>query len=297
MQSLVAGLAESESTTGTIITALAVSPDAADLVVVRGATPRTTVHLVLNQDDQFSRRTLVWPDTVLRLLPRGIAGAWQEVTAFSLDHPPATALRPWTDGVDTTQLVLRPPIEVPLVMWVTHTFDTTAARARYDASQVDKFWRAHPTGLRVGNVRIEKLLEYEGKIHTCDDIPGFCQPDALNVYYLANQVIMENAARPAGQCSARSVLMGINHFAFDPIYELLLAHEIVHAFGLGHLADASNIMSNGWPPGGGLTAGQIYLMHFQSTGTANAVLKEHSVGVRNCYSTLSHCPPVTFVGW
>jgi hypothetical protein len=294
-QQIAAALAAPGANARTTVSATAVSPDAADLVVLRGATSGK-VNVLINQDDSYTRHTLAWPDTVLRLLPRGEHGTWQEVTAFSFDHPPATALRPWTAGVDTVHLALRAAIAVPFTMWVTHEFDTTAARARYDASQVDKFWRSHMTGLRVGPVRIERLLEYERKIFLCSDIPGDHDPAAINVYYLANQINELGGARPAFQCSASKLLMGINFFAFDPSYQNLLAHEAGHAFGLDHIADPSNVM-NGWPLGSNLTTGQIYLMHFQSTGTANAVLKAHTVGVRNCYSTLTHCPSQTFVAW
>ena len=93
------------------------------------------------------------------------------------------------------------------------------------------------------------------------------------------------------------MLVAPNFYAFDPMYQLYLAHDVGHAFGLEHIADASNLMSISFPPGGGLTTGQIYRMHFQNTGTANVVLRAHTVGVRNCYSTVTHCPAQTFVGW
>ena len=295
-QQLAASLADVDESIRTIVTATAVSRDAADLVIVRGATAGET-KILLAQDATYERYTLTWPDTILRLLPRGPLGNWQEVTAFSMDHPPETALQPWTERVDTVRLTLRASMAVPFTMWVTHDFDTTAARARYDAAQVDKFWRSHPTGLRVGAVRIQNLTQYQGKIFGCTDVPGFHDASAVNVYYLANQIADGSAARPAYECSASTVLMGINFFAFDPIYELLLAHEMGHAFGLDHVPDGSNVMSNGWPPGGNLTTGQIYRMHFQSTSTANAVLNARTLGVRNCFSTLAHCPAETFVGW
>lgn len=292
-QQMAATLAETGSSTQTIALATAVSPDAADLVIVRGATSGE-LYVLLNQDDGYARYTLAWPDTVLRLLPRGRFGSWQEVTVFSANHPPATVLQPWTAGVDTVQLILRAPIVVPFTMWVTQDFDTTAVRARYDAAQVDKFWRSHTTGLRVGTLRIEKVLGYEKKTFGCADVPPVRDTAAINVYYTGNPV---EGGRPAFQCSASVMLMGTNFFAFDAIYELLLAHEVGHAFGLDHVADASNVMRDAWPPGGVLTTGQIYRMHFQNTGTANAVLRAHTVGVRNCYSTLTHCPPQTFTAW
>jgi len=290
-QQISAALADDGPSTQTIALATAVSPDAADLVIVRGATSGD-VQVLLNQDDVYTRYRLTWPDTVIRLLPRGQFGSWQEVTAFSAEHPPVTALQPWTAGIDTVRLILGAPIVVPFTMWVTNDFDTTSVRARYDAAQVDKFWRSHLTGLRVGPVRIENLAAYQGKIAQCADVP-VRDTTAINVYYLASQI-------PGGtslQCSASVVLVAPNFYAFDPMYQLYLAHDVGHAFGLEHIADASNLMSISFPPGGGLTTGQIYRMHFQNTGTANVVLRAHTVGVRNCYSTVTHCPAQTFVGW
>jgi hypothetical protein len=76
------------------------SPNAADRVVIRGMTSGS-VGLVIRQDAFTWNYTLIYPDTVLRLLPRGPANdgpagsaSWQEVTAFSLGHPPATRCSP-----------------------------------------------------------------------------------------------------------------------------------------------------------------------------------------------------------
>ena len=69
---------------GVIVFATAVPPSDADLIVVRGATPGQ-INVVMNQDDIVSTYQLVWPDTVMRLLPRQRVGNWEE----SSERPPA----------------------------------------------------------------------------------------------------------------------------------------------------------------------------------------------------------------
>jgi hypothetical protein len=301
VQELNASLADDPSATPTSIIATGVSPSAADLVVVRGATPGGTVRLLVREESSSLSYTLTWPDTVLRLLPHeptnvgpASAPAWQEVTAFSLGHAPATAPHPWTSDADTVELTLRAPIAVPFTVWVTHDFDTTAVRARYELANLDVFWRSNMTGLRVGTVRIENVPELVGTLELCSDERRRFDQTAMNVYYMNTMI----DGRAAITCDATTVIMGMTTiWSFSTVYAYLLAHEVGHALSLNHVPDAANHMNGSPGIGSRITTGQIYRMHFHYWGTLNSVLKVHPVGERNCNLPISRCPAETFEGW
>ena len=101
-QQLTVRLVDSPSTTEQRIVATAVPLSAADVVLITGATSGT-IGVLVRKDAGIVPYTLLWPDTVLRLLPRSADGTSEEVTAFTVGHPPVAVLQPWTDGVDTVR--------------------------------------------------------------------------------------------------------------------------------------------------------------------------------------------------
>ncbi len=277
-----------------------VSPDRADLVIVRGLTSGDTQFVI--REGFFSwTYALQWPDTVLRLMPHaprsdgpGGIPSWQEVTAFHASHAPATAITPWTDNVDVVILEMKQPVRVPITVWVTHDFDETSARAVYDLANLNLAWSSEKTGLQVGTVRIENAPDMSG-LGSCSDQPLRADPDAMNIYYVNRQI---EDGRPAYQCSPSRVMMGMNTvWSYSPIYRTLLAHEIGHAMALGHVSDTTNVMNGSPVLGGHFTAGQIYRMHFDSYGTLPSVLHLNTAAARNCLSWVSQCPDVGFDNW
>jgi hypothetical protein len=278
-----------------------VSPALADLVVVRGLASGSA-RLIVREEDATALHVLSWPDTVLRLLPLapkpdGPAGlpSWQEVTAFTDVHRPATVLQPWTAGVDTVRLDMRPPVQVPFAIWITHSFEETAARARHDLRNLDQVWSTERTGLRVGTVRVEDATSRDGKIRQCSDDLLPIDPDVINVYYVNTQV---ESGRPAYACGPATVLMGMNTiWSYSPEHRTLLAHEVGHVMSLVHVDDDTNVMSGSPVLGGRFTPGQVYRMHFDAWGTLNSILRLNTSVARNCYSWLSRCPAATFQPW
>lgn len=271
--------------------AVAVSVDAADVVLMTGATSGS-IGVLVRQDDGVVPHTLVWPDTILRLLPRTAQGTWEEVTAFTTGHPPVSVLHPWTDAVDTVRLAFSAPIEVPFTIWITHDFDTTAARARHDLDALDTFWRSHMIGLRVGRVRVDSAPNL---LFICNQgTPASYDAATINVYY------MDYRGNP-DTCSAHIIRMaGNNPQSFADEYSLILAHEVGHAMALNHVSETRNVMYPGPdpPPGSGLTTGQIYWMHFDAAGALNSIVGVHPAAERNCQLPLFvHCPPQTFAVW
>jgi len=288
-QQLTVRLVDSPSTTEQRIVATAVPLSAADVVLITGATSGT-IGVLVRKDAGIVPYTLLWPDTVIRLLPRSADGTSEEVTAFTVGHPPVAVLRPWTDGVDTVRVAFRPPIEVPFTIWIAYDFDTTAARARHDLAALDGFWGTQMTGLRVGRVRVDSapslFFECGG------DTRGYYDRATINVYYM-------KYVTPPEACDAHIIRMHqTNPASFLGEYALILAHEAGHTLSLDHVFDTGNVMWPQSPPGRGLRTGQIYWMHFHDWGALNAVVGVHPAGERNCnIQVLSHCPAQTFSMW
>ena len=289
-QHLAVSLPDAPSSREQLALAQALGLDAADLVVMSGATSGT-IGVLIRQDDGIVPYTLTWPDTVLRLLPRTAQGTWEEVTVFTVGHPPVSVLHPWTDGVDTVRVAFRSPIAVPVTVWIATDFDTTAARARFELAGVDRFWASHMVGLRVGRTRIESAPNL---LFTCGgDTRGYFDNTAINVYYI------DYSGGPEA-CDAHIIRMSTrNALAFAPDHELVLAHEMGHAMSLDHIGDQDNVMWPGAVPvGNGLRTGQIYWMHFHYWGSLNTVVGVHPVAERNCNITvIAHCPPQTLAVW
>jgi len=288
LQQLSVSIVDAPSPRPQRVFAQAFSFDAADRIVISGTTSGT-IGLLVRTDETVLPYTLLWPDTVLRLLPRAAEGSSEEVTAFTVGHPPVSVLRPWTDGVDTVRIAFRSPIAVPFAIWITHDFDTTAARARHDLAALDAFWRSRMTGLWVGPLRVDSAPNL---LFECGEgTRGYFDGAAINVYYL-------KIGSPVA-CDARIIRMHVNNpLSFADKYDLILAHEVGHALSLDHVGDAGNVMWPDSPPGGGLTTGQIYWMHFHSWGALNSVVGIHPTGERNCnVLVLSRCPAQTFTAW
>ena len=286
-QHLTVKLADAPEIAEQSVVAHAVSLDDAELVVIAGATSGN-IGLVLRTDDAVRTYTLTWPDTILRLLPRSSAGTWEEVTAFTVGHPPVAVVRPWTDLVDTIHIAFQAPIQVPFVIWLTTDFDTTAVRAQHDLQWLDWQWRIQMTGLRVGQVRIDSAPDFS---FNCGETTSpYYDATAINVFYTKNPSPFA--------CDARVIRMHATHpLTFTDPYRFVMAHEVGHTLSLDHATDSLNVM---WPqarPGAKLTTGQIYNMHFSDWGALNSVLGRRPPGTRNCRVTALFCPAQTFAEW
>lgn len=299
-QQLAVSLAESDANAipATLVDAFGVALDAADLVVINGLTSGSA-GVLIQEDHALETYALSWPDTVLRFLNRESKGVWQQVTVFSVGHPPEARVRPWTERVDTVRLVLRAPIAVPFTIWSTQNLDTTAAKSSIDLANMDAFWRSHMTGLVVGKIRIESAPALRNAGY-CRDVPGssVADPAAINVYYLGVQPESGNSGY---NCSPGIVLIGTNSpLGFQKPGDLLLAHETGHALSLDHLSNPSTVMYPVWPPANGLTTGQIYWMHFNGNSALNVVLGIHPAAEHNCALPLAaqrYCPAQELTVW
>ena len=286
-QHLTVSLADAPGVAEQRVTGHAISLDVAERIVITGATAGN-IGLLVRTDEVVRTYTLTWPDTILRLLPRSSEGTWEEITAFTVGHPPVAIIRPWTDLVDTVRVEFKAPIQVPFVIWLTTDFDTTAVRARHDLQWLDWQWRNQMTGLRVGQVRIDSAPGFS--FNCGQSTEPYYDPTAINVFYTTNPSPFA--------CDARVIRMHATHpLTFADGYQFVMAHEVGHTLSLIHATDPLNVMWPQSPHQAKLTTGQIYHMHFHDWGALNSVLGRRAPGTRNCNLGASYCPGQTFSEW
>lgn len=271
--------AEANAIPSALVEARALALDAADLVVINGLTSGSA-GVLIQEEQAIETYTISWPDSMLHLLPRETKGAWQQITIFSVGHPPEARIRPWTERVDTVHVALRAPIAVPFTIWSTQNLDTTTAKAAIDLANMDAFWRSHMTGLIVGKVRIDTAPALRNAGYCRDVVGGPIDAAAINVYYIG---VGPEGGNNGYNCTPGVTLIGPNPpLGFQAPGNLLLAHETGHAFSLDHLSFPSTVMFPVYPPANGLTTGQIYWMHFNGNSALNAVLGIHPKAEHNC---------------
>jgi len=256
----------SAATGSAFINAEALVNPSSDVAIVRNAASATVTVLLLGDRSNPEGRRLSLPDSVVYLAQydplETEAPAW--MAAFSRGAPPTVMAPAWTARSDTIPLAFAPTFKISLTVLVLETFEQNSAIARRDVNATAAFWRNNPWGLELGDVRIVDATEFANSPVSCSSYPVAPDPNTINIYYATNAQI---GTFGGFACSARLVLIRPQ---FSAPTQFLLAHELGHTFGLGHVLDASNFM-NPSAANGGVTTGQIFDAHLSPLSAINAV--------------------------
>jgi hypothetical protein len=220
----------------------------ARVVIVQGGSPRNA--LLVGSRHHFA------PD----LAPA--AGDW--VMAFGRGRAPVVAPLEFTDDPDTLTLTLRDPLQVDITIWVFEFFGGNRAAAEREVNRTSLFWSAARWGLRMGDVQYKDATDYSGPAIQCGALPGFADPDRINVY------LTEAWPAPMAygvRCTPTQIIMKPSEMNDS---RRVLAHEIGHSFGLVHDASTSNFM-HPLSLGGAGNIGQIHFAHFSDASVLNAI--------------------------
>jgi len=257
---------------------------------------------------------------------RSAGACSSEVAIFSENHAMALEQTAWTDGADTLTISLRPPIDVPVSVWIAG--GTPEEEVKRHTKRTNELYRMNRVGVRfvfdIKNVSDNPAavsIIMSGIDATTRDDPKctgniakiqkspFYTPKALNVYYVnlpdfrgRNCALLSTPA--ASECpDAPNQPKGdgsINYFGKDANLATL-AHEFGHAFGLrpgpcgGHTDPLPEFNSRNIMTGVGgdehrdhFTLGQVFRMNTQADRWGGTVLTEK--GLRP--GAGRHCPPL-----
>lgn len=198
----------------------------------------------------------------VRLLPREDLSAEEDVVVFASDRPPAFITSNWQPGSDTLAIDFAAIRSVPLTIWLMGEFGQLSDRAQRDLNSTSVLWSGNPFGLRLGDVTIVDASAYVLSTPSCGSVPVE-DPETINVYYSSQAATMGFVGYA---CSQRRILMR----PVGTAGTTLLAHELGHAFGLGHVEDRDNFM-HPIATGSKVTIGQIYRSHFAEWSALNTV--------------------------
>ncbi|HUF66193.1 MAG TPA: hypothetical protein VMM17_09465 [Gemmatimonadaceae bacterium] len=257
------------------VPASAIDPADADYLLVSNAGDGNVITLFLGYDGQASYYGYFWPARVevqsypvtngfVRLLPREALFADEDVVVFTPGRPPAIAKTSWQAGSDTVHVGFAATRSVPLTIWLLGDFGSLSDRVQQDLNATNLLWSSNPFGLVLDNVTINDASAHALTSPSCASVPVE-DPSAINVYY---SVAADAMGFVGYACSQRRILMR----PVIPPGTMLLAHELGHAFGLGHVEDRDNFM-HPIAIGGKATIGQIYRSHFAEWSALNLVYR------------------------
>lgn len=267
-----------------------------DVIVVRGARAPLEGALVLR--DQSAALVVAEeharPDTVIPLRLRGERGPDTTLVAvFPGLRRPVLREVGWTDGADSVIVELAPPVGIDLEVTL-HVDTTTAAFDREFDGVADhlaamrRIWAEQGAGLVLDSVahfdqsgqgRVDVVSDrIEDEV--CDQPAG----DVVRVEYVHT---IDDGGFSGYACSPDDAFM-----TFTVGNERLLAHELGHVFDLNHVP--TGLMNPGGGSGEGLTAGQIFRLHFDEESAVNAVFGAHPEEVRRRCDVAGRCLPPDF---
>lgn len=272
------------------VTATALDPGEADVVVVHGASGPLRGVLLMRPFPSGGVeivQSIVSPDTVVRLRPtQGPA----DVVVFAGAERPLLESVAWTEAPDTAHVTLLPSVAVDVV------FDIRAGdpqqqrstmQAQLDATE--RIWEREGMGLRLGEVTFLDNTAEPGLVDVSSS--GLCSGGGLGDAVLVTLVATIDGGRYDGWgCWSGRVYLSLGTYR----HPNLLAHELGHTFTLLHTATGMMYPNS---PGTDVRDGETFRAHFHVSSVLNTIFASQPVQTRRaCHPDprTSPCLPEDF---
>jgi hypothetical protein len=228
-----------------------------------------------------------------------------EVIAFTKGRPPTIKTVEWTGFSDSVEVKYRKPYAISVYVWIV-AGDTTAQRnkALLACAETERIWKEERQGIRFSSFNISDQFINQGLNRfscTHNNVAAIkannrYHQGAINIYYVDSVLDPNDFYSQSDGVHCGSAL---DHQYDDVIVvgsnasPALLAHEIGHAFSLGHVGgaryapffDETNVMHESSDTRRYLTEGQTFRQVIDTDSAINKIygLQPES---RDCYEVL-----------
>lgn len=235
--------------------------------------------------------------TVINVDTHCISGAKDEIIAFTTGHPPTISDVIWTSDQDLVDLKFQKPYKLPMHVWlVSGDLGAQRINALLAGLSTTEIWHRERQGFVIESYPIDDAPDNNLTDFDCSKATEIVhnrrQANAINIYYV-DRVINPNDQ----YLDTQGIHCGAAGFpAYKDVVVVgsgtspaLLAHELGHAFGLGHvkvypeLSSSFNIMHEESNLRRYLTEGQTFraLTHPESAIQDSNIYKTYLMTPQN----------------
>ena len=233
-----------------------------------------------------------------------------EVIAFTLNRPPALVEDAgWTKGLDTVPVAYQDEFLVPIYLWVVNgPFSTQSTRAASIAAITEQIWNDERQGIGFSLVDIRDATMDPDAGDFVDFTCGLASDmkarigfnsAGINVYFVSTIDFGSGPSTTSGVWCGSSRIVAVGSGTNGGLF----AHEVGHAFRLGHVNDLTtffdrtNVMHNASSTRRYLTEGQTFRAVLNASSAVNMEYNlRPGQATRDCglitSTAIDPCPPV-----